>query len=203
MKRLMILLMAVLPMLAMGQGKMNIKVDSVGKLATQLGDQKFKVADLTISGPLNGADLKLLQNIVTRTKVDKKNPGECLVTAVDLSGVTIVESKEKEGIKTEANELPKDFFSGAKHLVKVVLPSSVSAISKGCFSGCSSLVDVTIPASITSIGNEAFQNCESLAAITLPSGLKKIDSEAFEGCKSLAAIQLPAGVKEIAKQTFS
>ena len=69
MKKLMIILMAALPMLVMAQT--NVKVDSVGKLATQLGDQKFKIADLKISGALNGNDLKLLQDIVTRNKVER------------------------------------------------------------------------------------------------------------------------------------
>ena len=181
MKKLMIILMAALPMLAMAQEKLNVTVDSVGKLEAKLGDQKFKVADLTVSGALNGADLKLLKEIVTRNKVDKKNPGECLVTAIDLSGITIVEGKE--GMKTKANELPKGIFSGAKNLVKAVLPTSIQEVSENCFSGCTSLVDVTIPASVTLIKNEAFQDCESLAAIALPEGLKALESEVFEGCK--------------------
>ena len=121
MKKLMIIVMAALPLLAIAQGKLDVKVDSVGKLATQLGDQKFKVSDLTVSGSLNGNDLKLLQEIVTRNKA--KNPDECLVTAIDLSGITIVESKDKGGIKTQANELPKELFSDAKNLAKVVLPN--------------------------------------------------------------------------------
>ena len=125
MKKLMIILMAVIPMLSMAQEKLNVRVDSVGKLASKITiDQKFKIADLTVSGALNGADLKLLQEIVNRTKVDKKNPGECLVTSIDLSGITIVEGKE--GIKTNANELPKGMFSGAKQLVKAVLPYQVA-----------------------------------------------------------------------------
>lgn len=124
MKKLMIILMAVIPMLSMAQEKLNVKVDSVGKLASKISiDQKFKIADLTVSGTLNGTDLKLLQEIVNRTKIDKKNPGECLVSVIDLSGVTIVEGKE--GMKTKANELPKGMFSGAKQLVKAVLPSSI------------------------------------------------------------------------------
>ena len=130
MKKLFILIMAALPMFAMAQT--NVNVDAAGTLATQLGDQKFKISDMKISGSLNGNDLKLLQDIVTRSKIDKKNPGECLVTSVDLSGVTIVASNE--GLKVSPNELPKGLFSGAKNLTKVVLPSSVSAISKECFS---------------------------------------------------------------------
>ena len=178
MKKLMIIVMAALPLLAIAQGKVDVKVDSVGKLATQLGDQKFKVSDLTVSGSLNGNDL-------------------------NLSGITIVESKDKGGIKTQANELPKELFSGAKNLAKVVLPNSISAVSKGCFSGCTSLVDVTIPSSVTVIDVEAFQDCESLTTITLPAGLKKLGNEAFEGCKSLVSIELPGGIDEITPQAFS
>ena len=70
--------MAALPMVASAQNSVNIKVDSVGKLATQIGDQKFKISELTVSGDVNGTDLKLLQEIVTRTKTDKKNPDEKL-----------------------------------------------------------------------------------------------------------------------------
>ena len=81
MKKVFALLMAALPMLAMAQKSLTVKLDSAGKLATQIAeDQRFKIADLTISGPMDGADLKLLQQIVTRTKTDKKNPDECLVT---------------------------------------------------------------------------------------------------------------------------
>ena len=66
MKRLIIILLAMLPMLFVAKAE-TIKVDSVGKLATVLPDSvRFTIADLSVSGPLNGADLKLLQQIVTR-----------------------------------------------------------------------------------------------------------------------------------------
>ena len=84
MKRLIIILLAMLPMLFVAKAE-TIKVDSVGKLATVLPDSvRFTIADLSVSGPLNGADLKLLQQIVTRNKTNKSNPKECLVTSIDL-----------------------------------------------------------------------------------------------------------------------
>ena len=104
MKRLIIILLAMLPMLFVAKAE-TIKVDSVGKLATVLPDSvRFTIADLSVSGPLNGADLKLLQQIVTRNKTNKSNPKECLVTSIDLSGATIQEGKD--GLKTKAGELP-------------------------------------------------------------------------------------------------
>ena len=59
--------MATMPLMALAQQK-NISVDSVGTLERQLPeDVRFKIAELKVSGPLNGADLKLLGQIVTRT----------------------------------------------------------------------------------------------------------------------------------------
>ena len=119
MKRLIILL-AMLPMLFTAKAA-DITVDSVGKLATQLPDSiRYTMAELKINGPLNGQDLKLLQQIFTRTKTNKKNPAECLVTSVDLSGAIIVEGKE--GLKTQNGQLPASLFAGAKNLQQVVLP---------------------------------------------------------------------------------
>ena len=61
MKRFIIILLAMLPMLFVAKAAETIKVDSVGKLATLLPDSvRFTIADLSVSGPLNGADLKLL-----------------------------------------------------------------------------------------------------------------------------------------------
>ena len=61
MKKLVIILMAALPMLALAQSVVNVKVDSVGKLASNIvEDQRFKISELKVSGPLNGTDLKLL-----------------------------------------------------------------------------------------------------------------------------------------------
>ena len=126
MKRHIIILLALLPMLFTAKAA-DIKVDSVGKLATLLPDStRFTIAELKVSGPLNGQDLKLLQQIVTRTKTNKKNPDECLVTSVDLADAIIVEGKE--GVKTKNGELPASLFAGAKNLQKVVLPVSITAI---------------------------------------------------------------------------
>ena len=68
MKKILVLLVALMPFVAMAQEK-SVHVDSVGHLARLLPEsERFKVADLKVTGSLNGADLKLLTQIVTRTK---------------------------------------------------------------------------------------------------------------------------------------
>ena len=190
-----------LPMLFVAKAAETIKVDSVGKLAALLPDSvRFTIADLSVSGPLNGADLKLLQQIVTRTKTDKKNPNECLVTSIDLSGATIEEGKD--GMKTKAGELPSGLFSGAKSLTKAVLPQGITTIGKSCFEGCESLIDITLPETVIEIGNGAFEDCKSLTSLTLPENLKTIDANAFEGCKSITTMAIPAGVRVLEADAF-
>ena len=178
MKRIICILLAAMPLLAMAQGRTSVKLDEAGQLASKiLEDDRFKITELKVSGPMNGADIKLMQQIVNRTKAKEKN-GECLVKSVDLSEAIITEGKD--GMKTKANELPNALFSGAKELTSVILPQNITNISKNCFEDCKALVTMTIPESVTTIENAAFKNCESLSAINIPSYVTSIGSEAFE-----------------------
>ena len=141
MKRLFTLVLAALPMLAFAQTTKNVTVDAVGQLAKQIpNDEKFKISELKVSGPLNAADIKLLQQIVNRSKANEKK-GECVVTSVDISEAVFTEGKEA----VATNKLPNGLFSGAKSLLKVTLPEGITNISKSCFDGCSSLPDIRIP----------------------------------------------------------
>jgi ArsR family metal-binding transcriptional regulator len=154
MKRLITMLLAVLPLLASAQTK-NVTVDSVGQLSKQIeNSEKFMISELKISGPLNGADVKLLQQIVNRTKANEKK-GECLVTSLDLSEAVFTEGKSALATTT----LPNGLLSGAKKLEKVILPANLTTISKNCFEDCESLSGINIPENVTEIESQAFQRC--------------------------------------------
>ena len=199
MKRLVSILLLAMPLLAMAQTQTSVTLEAAGQLSEKIAEaDRFKIAELKISGPMNGADIKLMQEIVNRTKAKTKN-GECLVTSVDLSGATIVEGKD--GMKTKANELPNGLFQGAK-LMKVLLPQNVLNVSKNCFMDCKELVSIAIPESVTTIDNQAFQNCEKLVSVSIPAYVTEIGSEAFEDCSALTTIDIPANVREIGKQVF-
>jgi hypothetical protein len=155
MKRLITMLLAVLSLLASAQTK-NVTVDSVGQLSKQIeNSEKFMISELKISGPLNGADVKLLQQIVNRTKANEKK-GECLVTSLDLSEAVFTEGKSALATTT----LPNGLLSGAKKLEKVILPANLTTISKNCFEDCESLSGINIPENVTEIESQAFQRCE-------------------------------------------
>ena len=126
MKRLFTIALAALPWLVFAQISKNVTVDAVGQLSKQIqNDEKFKISELKVSGPLNSADVKLLQQIVNRTKANEKK-GECLVTSVDISEAIFTDGKEAK----PTGQLPNGLFSGAKQLLKVTLPQGITNISK-------------------------------------------------------------------------
>jgi len=198
MKKLFTLVLALLPLLAAAQSK-NVTVDAVGQLSKQIeSSEKFKIAELKVSGPLNSADIKLLQQIVCRSKANEKK-GECVVTSVDISEVVFTEGKKA----LATSEMPNGLFSGAEKLMKVILPPTVTNISKNCFKGCKSLPHVDIPESVTKIEDQAFQDCESLSAINIPGYVTTIGIEAFVGCKALQTIEIPEAVTDLGSQAFN
>ena len=111
-------LFTLLPLSVSAQISKNVTVDAVGQLSKQIpNEEKFKISELKISGPLNSADVKLLQQIVCRSKANEKK-GECLVTSVDISEAVFTEGKDAKA----TNKLPNGLFAGAKQLLKVSLP---------------------------------------------------------------------------------
>ena len=199
MKRLFFIALAALPLLTSAQVSKNVTVDTVGQLAKQIQkEEMFKISELKVSGPLNSADVKLLQQIVNRSKANEKK-GECVVTAVDISEAVFTEGKEAKA----TGKLPNGLFSGAKQLLKVTLPQGITSISKSCFDGCAALPGIDIPESVTAIENQAFQGCESLAAITIPKNVTAIGDEAFENCKALTSMEIPENVGDLGSQAFN
>ena len=54
MKRIICILMAAMPLLAMAQGRTSVKLDAAGQLASKiLEDDRFKITELKVSGPMN------------------------------------------------------------------------------------------------------------------------------------------------------
>ena len=192
-------LFTLLPFCAFSQTTKNVTVDAVGQLSKQITtDEKFTISELKVSGPLNSADVKFLQQIVNRSKANEKK-GECVVTAVDISEAVFTEGKEAKA----TNKLPNGLFSGAKQLLKVTLPQGITNISKSCFDGCAALPEIDIPSSVITIENQAFQGCESLAAISIPRNVATIGDEAFENCTALTSVEIPDNVSDLGSQAFN
>ena len=93
-------------------------------------------------------------------------------------------------------------FNMAKSLVKIEIPSSVTAIGSFSFSG-SSLVSLTVPEGVTSIGRSAFSSITSLLSVELPSTLEEMGDSIFNSCYNLTSAVIRGEITYIAKDTFN
>lgn len=94
-------------------------------------------------------------------------------------------------------------FKGAKNMVSITIPDSITSIGDSAFLACSSLESVVIPYRVTSIKYETFRGCTSLTSVVLPENLLRISNEAFRGCESLVNISIPDSVYGIDSYAFS
>ena len=95
MKKLFVFLfLTVLPLMASAQVKRTIDVVTAGTLSTLISDgEKYTIDELTLTGELNGSDLRLVREMVGCDYLGCQTSGK--VTKLDLSGVRIVAGGEK------------------------------------------------------------------------------------------------------------
>ena len=115
-----------------------------------------------------------------------------------IDGCTSVEQSYNSGTDTKTYYIPSGLttvtllgdkmpiyaFCGNTVLKKVVLNTSVTAISEGAFKGCTSLDEIVLPDSVTKIGDDAFNGCTGLYGIDF-NKVTSIGNNAFKGCTKL------------------
>lgn len=126
--------------------------------------------------------------------------GENLTWELDCAGVLTISGTGAMGTWQFSDQVP--WVSHMAEITAVSLPDGLTNIGVGCFNGCSNLTSIVIPNSVTSIGHQAFKDCSHLASITMSSSVTEIGEYAFKNCALLPSIDLPEGITGIGKQTF-
>lgn len=185
--------------------------------------EKWYVKKLTVSGPLNGSDLKVLREMTGIDDHWKATDGK--LVNINMSGATLVaggdpfvaakgseDADEPLWIYARENCLPEELFSESK-LETIVLPESITGIYSSFADATALKGNIVVPEGVTFIGEWAFSNT-AIEGITLPSTLadgedrfqfnkSAIGSNAFNGCSSLASVDLPAGVTILKSNVFA
>lgn len=152
-----------------------------GQLESVIGDRLLEIDSLTVTGPINDADLATMKKSITDGRL----------SALNLEMADI----EYDGIPFAAFR----FADGLRH---VTLPRNLRAIDNNAFQGCTNLTSVEMSDKMSVIMASAFEDCKSLTSIHLNDGLQVIAEYAFLNC-SLDSIIIPPTVKKIGDQSLS
>ncbi len=188
----------------------TVDVATAGTLHSLLSEDEIaRIENLTITGYLNGSDLRLLRLM---GGIDYKgNFSYGVLSTLDLSDARIVEGGESyldtEKIQSswglwdggpfgplfsENDVIGNNLFRYCMSLSSVILPFNTISIGEYAFM-CNNnmfigLQNIVIPKSVDSIGTGAFYDCSSLTSLTIPEGVTSIGERAFYGCSDLTSI---------------
>lgn len=150
------------------------------------------LTNLTISGPINGDDIKVLNQVYSSNSNFE----------IDLSDAIIIEggSSYYENYYTKNNEIGNCMFTESKAKI-INLPKSASTIEGYAFNN-SNLITIKTGDGITTIKDYAFSNANKLRNIYIGEGVTKLQSRAFSECPSLMVLDISIGVPSIADYAF-
>ena len=158
----------------------------------------FTITKLTLSGQLNGDDLRLIREMAGNDYLGQPTNGSLKI--LDISGADIVAGGEKYldtdritsstgtytqnngensfHYETENNVLGKSLFAGCDKLEEVILPNSLTAIGEYQFWYCLNLKSISIGKNVSSIGWQLLYGPNKLTNITVADGNATFSSPA-------------------------
>ena len=195
----------------------SVTLTEAGTLSNQItGDEKLTITDLTISGPINTADILFIRQMTGADNGDNK-PTAGKLQHLNLRGARFTKSTGsyifmKKGLSnnvgygiSEDNLVDQYMFFGCDKLVEVKLPATTQKINNNAFNGCSKLTTCAIPVAVTHIGDYAFAKCKALKDVNIPAAVSYMGTAAFSECTSIETVNFneDCQIKEIRANTFN
>lgn len=136
--------------------EMQVNVSTAGTLQSLIpSEQKYEITDLTLTGNLNGDDIRFIREMAG---IDyAKEPTDGKLAYLNMSGANIVSGGKPyyDNNTTLNNAIGYYMFSDCK-LCSVILPRSITDIWGHAFYNCYNLTSVSIPDHITNIYHFTF-----------------------------------------------
>ncbi len=158
----------------------DVTLTSAGTLGAAILEKVAYLKDvnkLTVSGPMNTADLSLIkQSMPSIISLNLKN--------------------------AQLTQIPDYQFQYNALILEIVLPDVLESIGYMAFYNCSNLRSLIIPDKVTSFSDQQFDNCTNLESIILPKDLTNLGSYTFRYCYKLKSIVIPPKVRSINYQDF-
>ncbi|MDH8702154.1 hypothetical protein M2138_001514 [Dysgonomonadaceae bacterium PH5-43] len=139
--------------------KVTLNVETAGTLSSLIaGGQKNEIVDLTLTGDLNGDDIRFIREMAGMDAAGDKTEGA--LTKLNLADANIVAGGA--GYHFETITTPNvigSYMFFQTNLSSIVLPNSITGIGEGAMYGCANLTSVTIPSDVNNIEKNAFTDC--------------------------------------------
>ena len=150
-----------------GSGSEYVVMPKAGVLQDSLSAKAIKA---TISGSINGTDIKYLRRLIT----------EGNLASIDLANAKISSGGEAYygTYRTSLNVIGAYAFDSFKKLVSMRLPLKTTSIGDRAFR-FSGLKMIEIPDAVTAIGLEAFGGCSTLSTVIIGKKVKTISQGVF------------------------
>ena len=176
----------------------SVTTTKTGELSSLIpGADRYKTKNLTVAGPLNGEDLKLVREMCGRDYEGYESEG--VTATLDLSKALIKQEAGKNYFNeisgfykrfhapSADNEIGIKLFYRCEPLRKVILPENTTIISGYAFQ-YSGLTEVVIPNTVKTIRQYAFANTK-LKEVVLPASLTGLEDKVFDNCANLTTVE--------------
>jgi hypothetical protein len=175
---------------------LTLHVEEAGTLSALLGDQVNQVTELTLTGSLNGSDIRTIKVMAN-------------LSVLNIGGANIVSGGEPYftdggGVNyyTQNNVIGSRMFFNQTKFKAITLPESITSIEANAFQACNGLTAIVVPDKVEEIGDSAFDFCYNLTSVTIGNRVKTIGFMAFFSCMKLASLTIGDTVETIGSYAF-
>lgn len=176
----------------------KLHIETAGTLPTLMsGEESKAVKELTLSGFINGIDIKFIRYMKNLVKIDLSDVN--IVSGGDDYWFTAGET----GVEIADNVFPMGFFEHLKYLEEIKLPNSIVEIERKAFYKWKNRISIDIPNGVTTIGDDAFYKCTNLTSVSIPGSVTAIKEYTFEECTNLESVKMANGITLIDKYAFT
>lgn len=172
-----------------------VKISEPGSLEEKISSEKYTIKDLTIIGPLNGADLRYLREMIGIDANNATTNGK--LESLDLKEAVFVEGGPwyvkawQNYLYTEENtQMPEYAFAWLRKLKRIRFPRYCTALTNGALLQDESLEQISIPPGVTSLDRYSFDGGYGIMPLTslyLPASLASFNADIYR-CKNITDI---------------
>ena len=169
---------------------LTVNVATAGTLSDLISDDDvdpLTITKLTLTGQLNGTDLRLLREMAGNDYLGQPTSGN--LKKLDISGANIVAGGEKyldtDRITSSTGTYTQDNGENSFHY-----ETENNVLGKSLFAGCDKLEEVILPNSLTAIGEYQFWYCLNLKSISIGKNVSSIGWQLVYGPNKLTNISV-------------